>query len=175
MESWRKIPAFLWPGKENFQKIKDEPIKTSLIYLFSGVVFFAAANLIFNLEYFSEYPVEHLAFMMLITAVALVGMLFLACSISFLAARVLGGKNTYYDMLKIVTYSFTPAYFFGWLYPVGFLAVALSFGNIFAGVASIFRLNIWKSIVVAAAPLLAFFLFFLVFVYVIFNTGTAAV
>jgi len=173
MKFWQKVPAFLWPSKENFQKVSDEPVKVSLIYLLVGLVFFAAANIVFNLEFFAEYAIWDILYMLVITFFTLVIFLFLTSAISFGAAKLLGAKYPYKDMAKIVIYSFTPAYLFGWLPSIGFLAIALSFGNIFAGVVSIFRLKIWKSIIVASAPLLTFFLLFLLVVSLLFQGGTA--
>lgn len=175
MEFWRKIPAFLWPGKENFQKIKDEPVKTTLIYMIAGIVFFAAANILFNLEAFLEYAVEDILYMMLITIFSFFIMLFITSVISFGVAKLFGVKEPYMDMARTVIYSFTPAYLFGWLSSIGFIGIALSFGNLFAGVAGTFKLNVWKSLVVAATPLLAFFALFMLFVYFLFNSGAATV
>ena len=175
MKFWQKVPAFLWPSKEKFQKVSDEPIKVSLIYLLAGVIFFAAANIIFNLEIFEEYAIQDILYMLLITSFTLVILLFLTSAISFGVAKLFGAKYPYKDMAKIIIYSFTPVYLFGWLPSIGFLGIALSFGNIFAGVVSVFRLKIWKSIIVASAPLFTFFLLFLLLVSLLFQNGTAAV
>ena len=173
MKFWQKVPAFLWPSKENFRKVSDEPIKVSLIYLLIGLIFFAAANIIFNLEFFAGYEIQDILYMLVITLFTLVIFLFLTSAISFGVAKLLGAKYPYKEMAKVIIYSFTPAYLFGWLPSIGFLAIALSFGNIFAGVVSIFRLNIWKSIMVASAPLISFFLLFLLLVSLLFQNGAA--
>jgi len=170
MELWRKIPSFLWPGRQNFQKIKDEPLKITLLYLFLGILLFTVLNMLFNIEYLSNYPPEYIAYMVVVSMLVIVILLFLVSSVAYAVAKLLGTDGTYRDMVRVTVYSFTPAYLFGWIPSIGFIGVALSFGNIFAGVVSIFKLSVWRSIAVAAAPLLVLFLLFVALVLFLFQS-----
>ena len=169
MEIWRKIPAFLWPSTKSFQKVKDDSVREFSVYLAVCLLFLSAAIIIF-FDLYSTMPLLQILYAIFFTIILNLIFVFVVSVVSYAVAMLLGGKAGYKDMALVVIYSFTPAYFLGWLPAIGILAAALSFGNLFVGVLSIFRLNLWRSILVAVAPLAVSILLVILFVFIIFQS-----
>ncbi|MEM4358906.1 MAG: YIP1 family protein [Candidatus Bilamarchaeaceae archaeon] len=149
MNLWLKIPSFLWPSEENFEKVKDVSSADLLIYLLIGASFYVFGKFLF----FSE-EADFVGVTLLVVFVAAI--LFIMFFVYAVLARILvwffGGEGTLKSAFNVIVHAFTPFYLFGWVPAIGYFALLVTLANISVGVKGVFRLSGARAIVVAVLP-----------------------
>jgi len=186
MNLFQKIKQILFSPNAFFQNLKEKGIKEPFTFLLTIAIISSVVGSIINVTLYKNQTLQMLQSFQIslslysVFLILAIGSYILIIIMDFINAfflriylRLFKGKKPYSDAYRLLVYSFTPTYLFGWIPFVSILALIYSFILLIIGTHKMYKFSPLKATLIYVIPLIIMLflalilgiLFFLVLLY----------